>query len=245
MGAALGEDVRPIPSVPPGQKIALKHGETIGFCYPVHAWRPPMLFREFVSRCNIANPEGHYCWALCTAGDDIGESMDIIRQDLERARLHVDSTFSLLMPNTYVGLPGMDVDSPETERQKILQAEKKIELCIRHVLNRDSDVHLLDKSRWPRTNSRLLGPLFSKYLIKDDFFTVDRKTCLRCGRCVRVCPAANIAMDKDNQPKWLHTGKCLTCMACYHHCPAQSIQWGKATHGKGHYWYGHQSMRSR
>ena len=110
ISAATGEELYPISSTSCNQVFTLKPDETIGFCFPVHAWRPPIPVREFARQCQIANPEGHFCWILCTAGDDIGETVDIMQEDLKAANLHADSTFSLLMPNTYVGLPFMDVE---------------------------------------------------------------------------------------------------------------------------------------
>ena len=83
----------------------LAEGERIGFCFPVHAWRPPILVRRFIQRLSFANAEGHYCFALCTAGDTTGESMRIFRQILAQRSLHLDAVYSLIMPESYVGLP--------------------------------------------------------------------------------------------------------------------------------------------
>ena len=114
-----GERLVFIPDAMKGQcHYTLAAGERLGFCFPVHAWRPPVLVRHFVERLSIANAEGHYCFALCTAGDTTGESMRIFRHALMQRALHLDAVFSLLMPESYVGLPFMDVDTIEKEREK-------------------------------------------------------------------------------------------------------------------------------
>ncbi|MBR1388230.1 MAG: EFR1 family ferrodoxin [Prevotella sp.] len=237
IGEALGEALITISETTIDQTFTLKPGETIGFCFPIHAWRPPMPVREFARKCRISNAEGHYCWMLCTAGDDIGEAVDIMQRDLSAAHLQAVSVFSLLMPNTYVGLPLTDVDKDEVVARKLAQSEKRLDGYIRHIQNHDCGLSMLDLSRWPRINSRLLGHLFVKHLISDKSFTVDSDACLRCGRCEQVCPESNIQLDDDRHPVWLHNGRCLTCFACYHHCPAKAINWGKATKGKGQYYY--------
>lgn len=62
----------------------LEEDERIGFCFPVHGWRPSVLVRRFIDKLVIENADGHFCWALCTAGDDIGQSMEYLNDDLKR-----------------------------------------------------------------------------------------------------------------------------------------------------------------
>ena len=100
--------------------------ERIGFCFPVHGWRPPLAFRRFLNKLRIDNPNNHYCYALCTAGDDIGETMDILKKDLAQHGIKLDSAFSLIMPESYVGLPFMDVDTKENEERKKVKAAKDL-----------------------------------------------------------------------------------------------------------------------
>ena len=237
MSAALGEELRPIPRLDPEKEVfTLRPDETIGFCFPVHAWRPPAIVREFIRKCRFSQPEGHFCWILCTAGDDIGETIDIAQRDLATTGLHADCVFSLIMPESYVGLPGMDVDTAEVAEKKKARAAERIEGYIRHVKQRDKGYSALDLSRWPRINSRLLGSLFNRFLVKDSPFVVDKERCKKCGKCVSACPVDNIILDGERHPQWLHNNRCTTCFACYHHCPAHAIEWGKMTRHKGQYY---------
>ena len=115
----IGERLVFIPEAMDGPcHYTLAEGERIGFCFPVHAWRPPVLVRRFIQRLSFANAEDHYCFALCTAGDTTGESMRIFRQILAQRSLHLDAVYSLIMPESYVGLPFMDVDTIDKEREK-------------------------------------------------------------------------------------------------------------------------------
>ena len=95
----------------------LKDDEPVGFFFPVHGWRPPLIVKEFVRRLRI-NQAGSYCYVVCTAGDNVGEAVDILEKDLAEVGIKVHSAISLIMPESYVGLPFMDVDKPEKEAKK-------------------------------------------------------------------------------------------------------------------------------
>lgn len=215
----------------------LKPGERLGFCFPVHGWRPPMIFREFVKRLVIDNAAGHYCYALCTAGDTVGEAIDILEADLKAVGLHLDSAFSLIMPESYVGLPFMDVDTPEKEKQKKDRAAVELERFSKIITECERGVRIVTVGRWPKTNSRLIGGLFKKYLITDKPFRVTSDKCIGCGRCAKACPVDNILWHDGSAPQWKHDGTCLSCFSCYHHCPVHAIEYGRRTRNKGQYYF--------
>ena len=88
--------------------LKLKPGERLGFCFPVHGWRPPTLVRKFIEQLTVENIEDSYVYSLVTAGDNIGETIDILRSDLKERNIPLHSSCSLIMPESYVGLPFMD-----------------------------------------------------------------------------------------------------------------------------------------
>lgn len=215
----------------------LENDERIGFCFPVHGWRPPMLVRKFIERLNILNYNDNYCYALCTAGDNIGETMDILRNDLQASGMHLDSAFSLIMPESYIGLPFMDVDTPDNERRKKEQAANELNEYIPYIIERRKGIEKLTRGRWPYINSRIIGGFFTHRLITDKPFHVESARCVQCGKCAEVCPVDNINGGKGLQPEWKHNGMCLTCFSCYHHCPTHAIEFGGRTRKKGQYYF--------
>ncbi len=213
----------------------LEEGERIGFCFPVHGWRPPLLVRDFIKRLHIEDAKNHFCYALCTAGDNIGETISILRKDLAARNIRLDSAFSLIMPESYVGLPFMDVDTPEKETQKKTKAAADLERFAKYIINREKGVEELVEGRWKRTNSRLIGHIFVKYLITDKPFHVTESKCVKCGKCVAACPIHNMELNTYGYPTWHRNGSCLSCFACYHHCPKHAIEYGNRTKHKGQY----------
>ena len=211
--------------------------EPIGFLFPVHGWRPSLMVREFIANLRINNAQDHYCYIVCTAGDTVGEAVDIFQKDLAAIGLNADSAISLHMPESYIGLPFMNLDNETREMQKKTDANRILTAFTEHILNKDKGIYSITKGRWPRTNSRILGHAFIKWIIGDSKFRVNPQLCIKCGKCAKACPTNDIEWSKGNCPEWKHNGKCLSCFACYHHCPTRAIEYGNRTKHKGQYYY--------
>lgn len=215
--------------------FTLQTGERLGFCFPVHGWRPPKIVRKFISQLHV-NAKDHYVYALCTAGDDIGETIDILRHDLRRQTIHLDAAFSLIMPESYMGLPFFNVDTLAKENEKKEKAAKDLKAYVEAIVSRSREQHLV-LGRWPRINSRILGGFFTRFLLTDKPFHVESHQCVKCGICADVCPVHNVKGGLGYEPEWKHDGSCLACFACYHHCPHHAIEYGHVTQGKGQYFF--------
>lgn len=215
----------------------LAQDERIGFFFPVHGWRPPRLVLDFLDRLHLTNADSHYAYVVCTAGDNVGEAVSILEKRLQTMGIKIDSAISLIMPESYVGLPFMDVDTPTKEQCKKMEADNKLTRFIADIMECRSGVRDITIGHWPRINSRLIGSVFVKKLVTDRPFHVVADRCLHCGKCASVCPVANIHFEKGGEPSWLHNGKCLSCFACYHHCPTHAIEYGGRTKKKGQYYF--------
>lgn len=215
----------------------LAQDERIGFFFPVHGWRPPRLVLDFLDRLHLTNADSHYAYVVCTAGDNVGEAVSILEKRLQTMGVKIDSAISLIMPESYVGLPFMDVDTPAKEQCKKMEADNKLTRFIADIIECRSGVRDITIGHWPRINSRLIGSVFVKKLVTDRPFHVVADRCLHCGKCASVCPVANIHFEKGGEPSWLHNGKCLSCFACYHHCPTHAIEYGGRTKKKGQYYF--------
>lgn len=236
---ACGEKLVSIAGQPEGElRFVLDEGERIGFCFPVHGWQPPHILRQFIARLNIENANGHYCFAVCTCGDNIGETMRMLGNDLAKRGIALHSAFSLLMPDTYVCLPTMDIDAPEELARKLDDAKRRVCSIAEDIRARRQGLMEVEKGPVPKLLTYVVGAYFNKHMITDKPFKVDAAKCLRCGLCAKVCPVNNIAPDSGGLPQWAHGGLCTCCLACYHHCPARAVSYGRRTKGKGQYYYG-------
>ena len=125
--------------------------------------------KEFVSRLRLSQAD-RFCYVVCTAGDNVGEAVDILEKDLAAVGITVHSAISLIMPESYVGLPFMDVDKPEKEAKKKREADEKLSRFIEDIRQRRHGVRDILMGNWPRINSRLIGDVFIRWIIKDTPF---------------------------------------------------------------------------
>lgn len=208
---------------------AFRKDESMGFVWPVYAWGPPKLVTTFISKLRlIGKPK--YIYFVCTCGDESGYSERIFRKALRKLHLGLDAAFCLQMPETYINLKPMKLDSPEGAKAKIEAAKAELPHIAECIAQRLSCSRMRMGSH-SFLKSYIIRPLFYAFLVTDRKFYVT-EACTGCGFCTKVCPLKNIGME-SGRPKWY--GNCTTCNACYHSCPHNAIQFGKATLGKGQY----------
>lgn len=241
--------------------FTLEKDEHVGFIFPIHGWRVPNIVKEFLTKLTIktlgedTSHVKHYCFCLVTAGDSIGKAMERFQQQLKSVTvndaLSLKAVCSLIMPESYVGLPGMDVDTKEKELEKKELASKQLKefsKILKQRPHKDSDQiwgwNQLIRGPIPSFFSGPVGGFFERFLITDKPFHVDNRRCVKCGICANVCPVSDIKGGLGYEPEWLHNGKCLTCFSCYHHCPHHAIEFGKRTQKKGQYFYNKLSKRN-
>ena len=234
--------------------FTLEKDEHVGFIFPIHGWRVPNIVKEFLTKLTIktlgedTSHVKHYCFCLVTAGDSIGKAMERFQQQLKSVTvndaLSLKAVCSLIMPESYVGLPGMDVDTKEKELEKKELASKQLKEfsnILKQRPHKDSNQiwgwNQLIRGPIPSFFSGPVGGFFERFLITDKPFHVDSRRCVKCGICANVCPVSDIKGGLGFEPEWLHNGKCLTCFSCYHHCPHHAIEFGKRTQKKGQYFY--------
>ena len=209
----------------------LAEGESLGFVFPVYSWAPPKLVMDFLDKLQFnTGPDDLYF--ACTCGDECGLTEKIFREAVEQKGWQLYAGFSMKMPETYVGMPGFKLDTEEKAKQKIAEADATLKRNIPRLLAKERFSEMII-GRFAWVKSRLINPSFNKYATDDRKYLSTEK-CIGCGKCVKVCPLQNITL-KEGRPKW--NGNCTMCMACYHHCPVNAIQYGKATAGKGQYYF--------
>ncbi len=248
------------------EPFILKENERLGFVFPVHGWRVPKLVREFICKMKIlrepiqrepsdATAENKakaddnlknrpFTYGVCTAGDSIGLTIEnlneVISQNPSLQALgitEVSSSYSLIMPESYIGLPFMDVDPKEREIRKKENAAQELAVVCEEIFDRKEGISRLVKGPIPWFFTKVVGGFFENVLITDKRFHVEKDRCVKCGICANVCPVGDIKGGHGEHPVWLHHKDCLTCFTCYHHCPHHAIEFGNQTQKKGQYYF--------
>ena len=215
----------------------LAEGERLGFVFPIYAWAPPKLVLDFVSRLKVGSSTGSgassYVYFACTCGDECGQTEKVFRKAVEEKGWSLSACFSVQMPETYIGMPGFKLDTEKNAQLKIDRTDDVLMRNIPRLIDKECFSEMIVGSlAWLKTN--VVNPGFNRFATNDSKYRVDDK-CTFCGECARACPLQNIKLVRD-EPVW--QGNCTMCMACYHHCPGNHIQYGKATVGKGQYYFG-------
>ncbi len=249
---ALGEQLSPMafPSA--------TNDDVIGLVFPVYAWGVPNVVEQFVRNLILPSPrrgEGGeaFLYAVMTCGDDMGYADKLLDAALHSAcGRKFDAVFSVQMPNTYVCLPGFDVDSAEVCKAKLSKVQdtvKEIAACV----SERKTVRRLTRGSFPWIKTYVIRPLFNRYLLTDKYFKVDASRCISCGRCRKSCPVGNIILAspqpspkgkgikslplggdlEEAVPQW--QSHCAGCLACYHACPYHAINFDSKTQKKGQY----------
>jgi ferredoxin len=210
----------------------LAEGERLGFVFPIYSWAPPRLVLDFVKKLQLkAKPD--YLYFACTCGDNCGLTEKVFRKAVEEKGWSLSACFSVQMPETYIGMAGFKLDTPENAKLKIDKADDLLKRNITRLINKEHFSEMVVGSlAWLKTY--LVNPGFNRSATDDSKYHVT-EACIHCGKCVEACPLKNISIE-EGRPKW--HGHCTMCMGCYHHCPVNAIQYGKATVGKGQYYFG-------
>ena len=212
--------------------LQFQEGEILGIVFPVYSWSVPKLVSEFLRQAKFAGRPS-YIFAACTCGDETGLTIKHLKKDLSKQGLTLDAFFSFQMPETYINLPGFKLDTPENAEHKIACTRTQLEETVKLIRQRAKGNFDKLKGGSSFLKSNILKPLFYGLLITDRKFRVSDQ-CIGCEICAKNCPLQNITMQND-RPKW--NGHCTNCMSCYHRCPKNAINFGKASIGKGQYFF--------
>lgn len=83
---------------------------------------------------------------------------------------------------------------------------------------------LTEEDRPPTLIYRLERFLLNRWFVEQVWsrlIRVDKKSCNACDLCMKICPCANICLDKDGYPVWGRN--CLLCQTCELKCPEDAI----------------------
>lgn len=237
LGETLGEKV--LEMVSPDHVPNEFSGETLGFVFPVYSWGLPVPVVDFIKSiggkfAKSVKEKNVYVWAVITCGDDVALAPEMFIKTMADSKIHVSAVWSLEMPNTYILLPGFDVDPENVEEKKIEEAPKRIRMIVSQVKEKAEALDVVRGSfSWLKT--RMVYPLFRKWGISTRKWH-SNSGCIGCGKCSHICPYHNIRMKSSkegNRPEW--GNRCCSCLGCYHVCPQKAVEYGSATKRKGQY----------
>lgn len=227
----IGDELKFIPDEFAGNmRYRLRPEERLGFIFPCYGWGVPVFVEQFIERMQLESAPS-YVYFVTTCGDDTGKTAEIFCKNVERKGWKCNLGYAVQMPESYVCLPGFDVDPKDKEQMKLRNAQVRLEQIVDDIIDKRELFDTIPGGfKWAK--SHIIRPFFNRFLITSKHFKTN-DNCRKCGKCVKVCPYHNITLDGDKLPEW---GKeCVQCMRCYHSCESRAIEWGVFTKNKGQY----------
>lgn len=202
--------------------------DVYGLFFPVYGWGIPKVVDEYIRKHIDSIQQSKYIYAVMTCGDDVGYADKVLQKALGG---RLDAVFSLQMPNTYVCLPGFDVDKDDVAQAKVQGTLERLPTVAGHIRLREKRTDVVRGAcAWVKTY--VLRPVFNRFLVTDKYYHVISSQCTQCKRCVMGCPLGNMTVDEEGNVVWKHEN-CTACLRCYHRCPNKAVQFGRFTKNKG------------
>ncbi|MGM9530578.1 EFR1 family ferrodoxin, partial [Intestinibacter sp.] len=205
--------------------LKLDDGETIGFVYPVYACAPADIVTDFIKKVKFEGYTDNYIYSVFNCAGSPEYTSRIIRNTAAKAGLTIQGFFDVLMPGNYITqkkhLP------PEKGQQYLNNCDNKIDQIVSSIRKRESNYK-------KEKHSFLLSYGLHKLAIleKTEKFTFGDE-CVRCGKCVDICPMSAITMTKYKPVR--DQNKCAFCLGCVNICPTRALNVSNKTQGNPQY----------
>lgn len=187
--------------------------DIIGIGYPVHAFSAPRIIFNFIRKMPAAKNKKVFLFK--SAGDFAldGGSTSMIRSRLKR------KGYNVFYESLYIISSNLVIRyNDELIKQLYNDAYIKVVKAAGEITA--GKVKLQKNSIPTRFLTRIvsgpenLGAHFMRFHIKFS------KSCIKCGKCVKNCPAGNLRNIRGkNKPGW----KCILCLRCIYNCPKKAI----------------------
>lgn len=197
------------------------------FVCPTYCWRVPRIVEEFILDTRFEGDRRAYFFLTC--GDGTGPAYQLAQELCHKAELEFMGLGSVKMPENYITL--FSAPSYDDARAMIRAATPSIEYAAGQInLNK----HMKDVNGRPgdKLLNKYINPAFYKIFVNDKKFYAT-KACNGCEICEKLCPTANITMEKG-KPRW--HGDCIQCQSCIAICPKNAIEYGRRALGKRRYY---------
>lgn len=204
-------------------------GSRVVWVFPIYSWSVPPVVASVMERVEGISRDMP-SWMVATCGDDAGLTDRTWRSMAQQRGWKPMGAYTVEMPNTYVTMPGFDVDAEAVVDSKLAAMPGRVDSIVAAIKAGKSETDVV-RGRFAWLKSRVIFPWFKSHAMSPRGFS-STDACIGCGACARACPMMNIIL-RDRRPSWGNT--CAFCLACYHACPSHAVAYGRSTASHGQY----------
>ena len=200
-----GGDIRHIPSYDgTGEEF-----DEIIIVSPVYSFGLPVHVYDLIPRLTKQRP----VWIVLNYGGMLGGADGFTYRHCKAHEVDIRGVYSVKMPENYT----LVFSVPKFyERATLKAAPKAIDkiaskieagiACTPDLKKSSGTAYMKNRPTW--------------HLIVNDFSV--STDCVRCGKCVKLCPMNNISILDG---ALVFSDRCVICMGCYHRCPQKAIRY--------------------
>lgn len=185
-------------------------------CYPVHGFNAPQIMVRFCKK--LQNGTGNI-WFLKTSGEPLrlnDSSSSQMTRILKKKGYSVKGEFHYVMPYNMIFR-----HSDEMAALMWRTAQDRIPDAVQQIATGRG--HPAKPGPGARTMAGLCRIEHGFFPVNGRLFSVDRKRCTGCMKCVSDCPVGNFRCEDGKFP---FGGNCTGCMRCSFDCHAGAIHIG-------------------
>jgi Pyruvate/2-oxoacid:ferredoxin oxidoreductase delta subunit len=204
---------------------ALDRYKRIGLIFPVYGFTTPNIVSKFISNLS-RNHKAYYFCIVTLGGAGLGAEYRIYKK-FEEVDIELGYIDHIYMPENYIITSMVTTDKILNKTLKhSIKSVKKISDNIINYVNRRPK-----KSIFYNMVEKISSEETKQWALRaKDFFI--NENCIRCKKCIKICPVENIKMIDDKITFGAH---CECCLACIHSCPKEAINYKTKTIGKKRY----------
>ncbi|WBW49957.1 EFR1 family ferrodoxin [Peptoniphilus equinus] len=190
--------------------------DTILVSYPVYASRVPKIMRDFVTahRNGFRNKK---LIILCTQMMYSGDGAKAFYHLVADCNVDVRYADHINMPNNIPNIPMVTIKDSEYHR-KLRLAARKLKTIADRIQKGQKFLKgwgvlgsALGRVQRPIPDAQYDAKHVDAFLVSED--------CIRCGLCVKHCPAKNLSMEAEGVTSH---HRCTLCFRCVNLCPAKA-----------------------
>lgn len=192
--------------------------DLVVLAYPIYYSNLPKIMRDFI----VEHEElwyGKKIFVICTMALFSGDGTGVSARLLTRYGAHIIGGVHVIMPDSISDVKLLKY-SPGKNRKIISKTDRKLEDAARNLANHTP----------PREGlsffAHLLG-LFGQRLWFSgktkhycDKLKIHTESCIKCGKCISVCPMHNLTLTGHGITA---ANKCTMCYRCINQCPQKAI----------------------